>query len=101
MMKNLFEEITKWQDSVFTKATPLSCVNHLEEEVGELKEKTEQGILDRHEVADCFFLLFGYCNKHGLKYEDLILLLVDKFTIVKEREWGEPNEKGYVKHIKQ
>jgi len=99
MNKNQFEKITKWQDEVFTKATPLSCVNHLEEEVGELKEKTEAGILDKHEIADCFLLLFGYCNKHGLTYEDTVNLIEDKFSIVQQRKWGEVNEKGYVKHI--
>lgn len=99
MNKQQFETIIKWQDKVFTKATPLSCVNHLEEEVNELKEKTEQGILDKHEIADCFILLFGYCNKQGLHYDDVLDLIDAKFAIVQQRKWGEVNEKVYVKHI--
>jgi NTP pyrophosphatase (non-canonical NTP hydrolase) len=99
MNKQQFETIVKWQDEVFTKATPLSCVNHLEEEVIELKEKTEQGILDKNEIADCFLLLFGYCHKIGLSFEDISTLINDKFMIVQMRKWGKVNEKGYVKHI--
>jgi len=33
----MFLKITKWQDSVFTKATPMSAANHLAEEVEELQ----------------------------------------------------------------
>jgi NTP pyrophosphatase (non-canonical NTP hydrolase) len=95
-----YELITEWQDQIFTKATPLSCVNHLEEEVRELKEKTEQGILDKSEIADCFMLLMGYCNTYHLKYEDVVKAIDDKYLINRhQRVWGEVNEKGYVKHI--
>lgn len=99
MTEYQYNTITAWQNKVFTKATPLSCVNHLEEEVGELKEKTENDILDKHEIADCFLLLIAYCQKSGLNYQDVVDLIQDNFSIVQQRKWGEVNEKGYVKHI--
>jgi len=96
----LWDSITEWQDATFTKATPLSCVNHLEEEVKELKEKTEQGVLDKEEVADCFMLLIGYCNKNKLSFNEVWDAVSDKFFINQhKRKWGEVNEKGYVKHV--
>lgn len=100
MRKLQYQLITEWQDSVFTKATPLSCAYHLEEEARELREKLENGILDKSEIADCFFMLFGVCNKSGMDYEDITNAINIKFDINRGREWGQPNEKGYVKHKK-
>jgi len=99
MNKQQFETIVKWQDKVFTKATPLSCVNHLEEEVGELKKDIENGQFTQDEIADCFLLLFAICNKCGLGYEDILTLIDRKMEVNYQRKWGEVNEKGYVKHL--
>jgi NTP pyrophosphatase (non-canonical NTP hydrolase) len=99
MNKEQFKEVTQWQDSIFTKATPLSCANHLQEEIIELKEKAEHGIIDKKEIADCFLLLFGFCNKAGLTYDDIVNLIDDKMEINYVRKWGQVNQKGYVKHI--
>ncbi|OLY92483.1 Protein of unknown function [Cnuella takakiae] len=99
MNKNQFETITKWQDRVFTKATPLSCINHLEEEVKELKTDVEQGKYSYDEIADCFLLLFAVCNKCGLEYEDVVAAIDAKMQVNYKRQWGQANEKGYVKHV--
>ncbi len=99
MNKEQYELITQWQDNVFTKATPLSCVNHLTEEVNELKEDIESGHTPYEEIADCFMLLFGVCNKLGFKYEDIVTVINNKMEINFNRKWGEVNEQGYVKHI--
>lgn len=99
MNKQQFETITKWQNKVFIKATPLSCVNHLEEEVGELKKDIENGKYSLDEIADCFLLLFSICNKCGLEYEDVVNAIDVKMEVNYQRKWGEVNEKGYVKHI--
>lgn len=101
MNKNQYVVITNWQDKTFTKATPLSCVNHLEEEVGELKKSIESGKVDKEEIADCFMLLMGVCNKSGFSYEDVVTLINEKYVVCITRKWGEVNDKGYVKHIKE
>ena len=98
-MKKLYDEITKWQDQVFTKATPESCANHLEEEVEEIQVCLESGFAPDEEIADAFMLLIGLCNKLGLTYEEIEKEITRKFEINKKRKWGEVNEKGYVKHI--
>lgn len=98
-MKELFDSITTWQNSVFTKATPLSCVNHLQEEVTELKAEIEAGKHSPDEIADCFLLLIGVCNKSGMKYEDVINAINGKMEVNLKRKWGAVNSLGYVKHI--
>lgn len=99
MTNTQYKAITEWQNKVFTKSTPLSCVNHLEEEVGELKKTIESGEPDRSEIADCFLLLIGVCNKYHLSYSDIVKLIDDKMQVNYSRKWGEVNAKGYVKHI--
>lgn len=101
MTPELFNTITQWQDQTFPTASPLSTVLHLEEEVRELKEATQLNILDKHEIADCFLLLIGHCNKWNLKYEDVVNLIGEKFQIVQHRKYSLTDEKGYQKHIKE
>jgi len=97
--RELYESVTKWQDEIFTKATPLSCVNHLIEEVAELKSDIQKGCTYSDEVADCFLLLFGVCNKFGMEWNEVVAAIESKMVINRERKWGKVNELGYVKHI--
>lgn len=99
MLKEQYEVITGWQMEKFPNATPLSCANHLEEEVKELIAELEKGNLDRMEIADCFLLLIGVCNMADFTYNDIVELIDDKMKINYKRKWGQVNEKGYVKHI--
>jgi hypothetical protein len=71
----------------------------LEEEISELKSDVEKGIYSHDEIADCFLLLFGICNKCGLEYEDIVTAIDLKMEVNKARKWGKVNEKGYVKHV--
>lgn len=100
----MFEEITKWQRATFPKTTPYSAAKHLQEEVEELVNDitTLKSIPEKTkaEYADCFLLLFCSADHYGLSYEDICQLIKDKMKINKARKWGEPNQDGYVKHIK-
>jgi NTP pyrophosphatase (non-canonical NTP hydrolase) len=100
MNKEQFEKVTTWQDAVFTKATPLSCVYHLTEEVNELKEDIIKNSSCRSEVADCFLLLFAVANKLGMDYDSIVKAIDDKMEVNYNRKWGDVNEQGYVKHLK-
>lgn len=99
----MFDYITKWQDAIFTKATAESALHHLAAEVKELqaeffsKDRVKQR---RSEFADCFLLLFGAAHKDGMSYNDICEAIHEKMLVNMNRQWGEPNEKGYVEHIK-
>lgn len=108
-MKTLCElckEINDWQDSVFTKATPLSAVTHLQREVIELTfaiqtkdwERGDIGMQQvREELADCFILLAGVAH---LLEIDLEAAAEAKMIINRRRIWGEPDADGVVEHVK-
>lgn len=102
MTQEMFEEITAWQKKTFTKATALTAVRHLFEELSELEYDLEDGkSVDKtsSEYADCFMLLFGSACLYGLSYEDICKAINDKMEINKARIWGKPNEQGYVNHV--
>lgn len=91
----------EWQKRTFGKATPLSKLAHLEEELAELKQDLITKNPNRRlEFADCFFLLFGAANADGMTYEDICSAVEEKFKINKARDWGKPDKNGVVKHIK-
>lgn len=101
MSEDQFLEITKWQKETFGKATPLSKLAHLQEEVIETIEaiKTKDNKTNL-EFADCFLLLFGAANAYGMSYDDICDAIEEKMKINKARKWGKPNENGVVNHIK-
>lgn len=99
-----FSEITEWQRKTFPKATVLTTVSHLEEEMEELKlalDSDDTGLSVREEFADCFILLFGAAATYGLTYDSIVELIDKKMEINYARKWGEPKENGVVNHIKE
>ena len=108
MSKTLAEwikEITEWQDQIFTQATPLSAVTHLQREVIELTfaiqtrhRKRETGKSDiEKELADCQLLLIGVAHLSGI---DLETALEEKMRINRSRVWGEPDAQGVIEHVR-
>lgn len=99
-MEKQFNAITDWQRKTFKAATALSKVEHLIEEVQELKEDIKSQNPNRgHEYADCLFLLFGAAKADGFEYEDLVRFTEEKLEINKKRKWGTPDSNGVVKHV--
>lgn len=104
MTKEQFEYITQWQRDTFKKATAESATKHLLSEVIELINaiRSQASELDTtYEFADCFLLLFGAASLYGMTYQDICEAIACKMSINKQRTWGEPNEEGYVEHIKE
>lgn len=97
MNKDQYKYICDWQNKIFTDATPLSCAKHLKEEVQEMIDNFEAENLDLYEVADCFLLLFGVCNKLNLGYDSIVAIIYAKMQVNEKREW-EKTDKGYMKH---
>lgn len=101
MTKQQFEEITAWQKETFGQATAFSKIAHLDEGVRELKFALAINFEEKRlEFADCFFLLFGAAAADGMSYDDIVNAIQEKFEINKARKWGNPDENGVVKHVK-
>ena len=100
MNKKQYTEICDWQNKIFTESTPLTCTLHLREEVDELIDSLSKDPIDATELADCFLLLFGVCNKLGLEYETITYLIDAKMRVNEKREWVQ-TDKGYMKHKPQ
>lgn len=100
-MKDLVESIVEWQNKTFPNATPFSKIEHLKEEIDELKQAIAEKNPNRDlEYADCLMLLFGCAYADGLTYKDIVQSLFEKLEINKLRNWGKPDKNGVVKHIK-
>lgn len=103
MKEQQFSEITTWQNKTFGKATALSKVNHLKEEVEELiwaLDSDDTDISVSEEFADCFILLFGAAASYGFTFDRICEIIDKKMQVNYKRKWGEPKENGVVNHVK-
>jgi hypothetical protein len=118
MNKNTMEllqlEVSDWQEKTFPNATSRSAYCHLIEEIVELgitlglsfpeiagvvmKSKDAKAGDVGKELADCQMLIFCVSSTEG---KNLYEQTVEKFEVCKTRIWGEPDENGVVKHIKE
>lgn len=101
MTKEQFNSVCEWQRETFPAGTALSKTHHLMEEVDELGMDILLGDepAARHELADCFILLFGIADRLGLSHEDVCEAIEDKMKINRARKWGTPDVNGVVKHV--
>lgn len=101
MNKKQFQKIRDWQNKTFGRATVNSKIEHLREELIEVendyKNKNPEINL---EFADCFMLLYGAAAAAGLSYDDITKAIETKYKINLQRQWGEPDKNGVVKHLK-
>jgi len=103
MDKKTFLEFIQWQQDTFPNQTALEKLNHLDEEIKELKQSiVEKFDLKeiKFEFADCFLLLIAAASKQGLSFEDIHESIKDKFEIIKLRNWDLPDKNGVYHHIK-
>lgn len=107
MTELLLQRITQWQEKTFPKASPISKLIHLEEELKELKEEyflpptVERDKRIEEEYADAFLLLYGSAYKFGMSLDDINLAISKKMDKNEKRKWQEPDENGVVRHIKE
>lgn len=100
MRPEQFEAVTAWQRETFPNATALSKVEHLKEEIEELKiDIAIDGLGKTMEFADCFLLLYGAASASGMSYEDICRAIDEKMSINRKRTWGKPDANGVVKHL--
>ena len=105
-LQKIMDEIGEWQDKTFPSANSLSKLHHLKEEVLELMDEINSSATSnaenpfvRREYADCFLLLFGAARKDKFTANDIIEAMREKHQINTQREWGNPDKNGVVKHI--
>jgi len=121
-LQKLMTEVDEWQIKTFGhdkfsyNRTIVAMMNHLEEEVGELKELVDMFWVNpnkhepknykelgseeiREEFADCFMLLIGAAAKYGLTAEELLSDTYKKLAKNKKRKWGKPQVNGVVNHV--
>jgi predicted RNA-binding Zn-ribbon protein involved in translation (DUF1610 family) len=101
MTEKMFVEITEWQDKTFAKESALSCAKHLRKEIDELIHEIENDGDVPYEITDVLLLAFGTAHKMGMSYETICRIINGKMEINRSRKWGEPNEEGFVEHIKE
>jgi NTP pyrophosphatase (non-canonical NTP hydrolase) len=116
-LQKLMNRIQEWSDITFGRyRIASSMVYHLKKEVDELLEKLmiyNQGeykspihlTIKRKEIyfefADCFMLILDAASHFGLTADELMDFTSRKLEINKNRKWGEPDENGVVRHIKE
>lgn len=90
-------EVAEWANETFPNANHDSICAHLMEEVGELAESFNEFEIEE-EIGDCLLLLFHICDLYGIDPEAAAR---KKFEVVKKRQWGKPDERGVIRHVKE
>lgn len=86
------ERIHQWAESTFPGQPTSAKIDHLSDEVNEVRENPNDG----EELADCAILLFNLASRAGV---NLMTEIEKKFAKNIKRKWGTPDERGVVKHI--
>ena len=87
-------KINKWQDKTFPEDTPAGLLNHIEEELDELRKSPA----DPKEIPDIGILLIGYSHLLGWNLNDLIYDKFHKELIF--RKWKKADDDGIYRHEK-
>jgi len=95
--QQLQHDIGVFTDKTFGESTPEAKALHLSEEAKEAAADPQDII----EWADCQILLLDGLRKAGFTTEDLYQAVLRKMEINKTRKWGEKDENGIVRHVKE
>lgn len=90
----VWSESVPWSDQTFPLSTPQSIANHLLSEAEELAADP----YDAKEIADIALLLGHLASKVDVNVASVAR---QKFEVNQKREWGKPNERGFVEHVRQ
>lgn len=105
-MDDFQKEIKEWADATFGfngVQSTIASLHHLSGEVEELREAVVSRDITRisQEHADCLIILLHTALNYGLTFSDIVKAAQLKMEINKSREWGGPDERGVVNHMKQ
>lgn len=93
-LDTLVKEIEEWQEKTFPNSTHDGVLDHLEEEVWELKKDPD----DWKEIADVFILLVAAAKYAGISLANAARA---KMMLNRERTWGKPDERGVINHVRE
>jgi hypothetical protein len=88
------EEVGAWQDVTFIHGSVGSKLHHMVDEIEEARKAPG----DLLEWADIMMLFMGASRLAGFTMDEILTGVKAKLIINKKREWGEPDERGVVKH---
>ena len=89
------EIIAEWAKKTFKDSSISSTIAHLRDEIDEIEESPDE----IEEWADVIILYMNAAYYSGHSMDDILIAVHKKFEKNKNRSWGEPDERGVVKHI--
>jgi len=89
-------DLKSWTEKQFPQRTTSSILAHLRKET----EEVEGDPKDIMEYADCMMLLLDAASYNGVRASDILTACYTKLSINKKRNWGSPNDQGFVEHVK-
>jgi NTP pyrophosphatase (non-canonical NTP hydrolase) len=92
-----------WANRTFVKATALSALSKLEEEIMEVRADINDNAPKEkvtEEYADCMMCIIHSAAKHGITMSELRIAFEEKFVVNAEADWIE-NENHTYNRIKK
>lgn len=93
--KTTQKTIAEWSWNTFKDSTIRSNIAHLRDEIDEIEETPE----NIEEWADVIILYMNAAHFSGHSMDDILKAVHAKHEKNKKRKWGEPDERGVVRHI--
>ena len=95
-LKELQLDLFNWAEKTFYEPTIETVMAHCKEEIDEvLADPT-----DIMEWADVLMIYLHGAQIYGYSIDKIYLAMLDKFEIIKKRDWLPPDEKGIIRHVK-
>ena len=91
------EKQYKWSRETFGESSLESNIDHLRDELNEVVENPN----DIEEWADVMLLYMNASSFVGHTMDDIFEAVQKKYEKNNKRTWGEPDERGVVKHISE
>jgi hypothetical protein len=95
-VEDLQDQLKDWTEKQFPSRTTGSILAHLRKEIDEIESDPK----DVTEYSDAQMLLMDCASRNGINFADVFRYCPVKLEINKSRTWGEPNEQGFVEHVK-
>lgn len=96
-MSELFQDWMDWSTKTFAEATPESSLIKLEEEIGEIRENLEKGMMLPEEYVDAIMCILDSAARLGITGKHIENHFRLKFEINKKRTWVKQLDNTYKK----
>lgn len=93
--QELQDKVVEWKQG--KNVTLEGTLEHLLDEIKDLRDNPYDVI----NIADVFILLLGVCDEVGFSIDEVSEAVAAKIAINESRLWGNPDERGVVRHIQE